>query len=599
MFSSLPEMRTVNAHDHQIVYTNKARCRDCYRCVRACPVKAIRMEDAQAQVEADRCIVCGTCIRECPQEAKTFRRDLDGVRDLLAQNRQVAISVAPSFAAIFDDWGCARLPSALRRLGFRVVAETAVGAWHVARETAAYLDAHPGRVHIATACPAVVRFVERYRPNRLRDLIPIPSPMIMHARMLRQRYGAGVKVVFVGPCVAKKDEAERREYAGCVDAVIGFPELLDWLAAEGIDLASCEESAFDDIPGGAARLFPLAGGSLRTADMSTDLLDEQILTVTGADEIIHALDACDLGPVRLIEPLFCPGGCIGGPIIGTERSVYHRRANILEYGREHPGEAMPSSQSCMDTLPRFSNDTPRGLADITEDAIRAVLKRTGKAQPEHQLNCGSCGYPSCRDQAIAVLSHMAEPEMCIPYMRRLAEQRSDRIQETSPNGIIILDRNLRILSMNPAFRKLFMCSDALLGEPVSRLMDPDPFDRIIAGESPLIDRIMRHERYGIVCHEKVYMLAEEGQVAAIFVDITDRQDNRRKLDELRAETVCKAEELLAHQIRIAQEITKFLGENTARGEALVERLVELSGEKRDTDISGGSFPWNDSTSKRI
>ncbi len=235
-----------------IVFTNKAQCRDCYRCVRACPVKAIRMQGGQASVDVDRCVACGTCIRECPQQAKTYRRDLTAARALLAGEAPVAVSIAPSFAGLMEDWKRRRLPSALRRLGFVRAAETAIGAWHVARQTARRLAEEPDRPHIATACPAVVNYVERYHPDAAKWLTPIVSPMVAHARLLRKSLADGVKVVFVGPCVAKKDEADRDAMLGEVDAVLTFEELFEWLDDEGIDLATCEDSPFDEaVPGDA------------------------------------------------------------------------------------------------------------------------------------------------------------------------------------------------------------------------------------------------------------------------------------------------------------------------------------------------------------
>lgn len=559
-----------------IVFTNKARCRDCYRCVRMCPVKAIRMHEGQAFVVEERCIACGTCIRECPQGAKSFRDDVDRAARLVAGGGVVAASVAPSFATLFNEWERKRLPSALRKLGFTHVAETAVGAFPVAKATAEAVRAEPDRPHLCTACPAVVSLIEQYHPDLVPALVPVCSPMIAHARHIRERLGTGAKVVFIGPCVAKKAEAERPENAGAVDVVLTFGELRQWLEREGIVLKALEESRFDDEPAGEARHFPLVGGLARTAALSTDHLATDVIAVSGHEEIVEALE--DIRARKsgvLVEALFCPQGCINGPALPVERGLFSRRADMLVFAASHPGRAAAPADN---TAAQFAGKALAALPEVTEEQIQRVLEATGKANPDDRLNCGSCGYPSCRDKAIAVIQGMAEPEMCIPRMRRLAEQRTDRIIETSPNGIVILDERLCIVHMNPAFARYFMCSESVYGRRISYLMDPDLFERLAAGGGPRVETISRHPNYGIVCHQLAYRLPEEKQYVGIFIDVTNLQASERKLTELRTETYRQARDLLDHQLQMAQKMAQFLGESTARGEELVENLMKLTGE---------------------
>ncbi|HOA72239.1 MAG TPA: [Fe-Fe] hydrogenase large subunit C-terminal domain-containing protein [Phycisphaerae bacterium] len=561
----------------QIVFTDKARCRDCYRCVRACPVKAIGVKDGQAFVVENRCLACGTCIRECPQDAKMFRNDLERAMRLLAGPDRVAASIAPSFAALCPEWKWKRLPSVLRRLGFAYVAETAVGAYHVAAETARVVESQPDRPHIASACPAVVSYVEKYRPRLTDTIVPVVSPMIAHARHLKQQLGAGTKVIFIGPCVAKKAEAERPEYAGVVDCVLTFREFGEWLDRVGLDPAECEESTFDEQPPGYARFFPLPGGLARTAAMRTDLLDVECVAPNGFEDVRSVLEATESGLMcKLVEPLFCAQGCINGAGILEQDNVYERRGRVLEYAR-HPGNEIDSDAG-FDL--RFSglNKPPLTESDdlsreFTEQQILAVLEQTGKAQEEDRLNCGACGYSSCRDKAIAVLRGLAEPQMCIPQMRRMAERRTDRIIETSPNGIVILDERLNIISMNPAFRRFFCCTDATCGKRISYLMDPEPFERLAADGEEVVVLTVNHEKYNVVCHQIIYRLPEENQYVGIFVNITNSQANEEKLQQLRSETAEQARELLEHQITMAQQIARLLGESTAKGEQLVRHLL--------------------------
>ena len=330
-----------------VVFTNKARCRDCYRCVRVCPVKAIRMHEGQANVVPRRCISCGTCVRECPQGAKSYRHDLVRARELLVPGVRVAASVAPSFAAVFPAWQRRRLPSALRQLGFAYVGETAVGAYDVAAATARVVAQRPRQTHVCTACPAVVHFVERYRPEHVGKLVPVVSPMLAHALHIRRILADSgkIRVVFIGPCVAKKAEADRPENEGLVDCALTFGELTEWFQQEKIDLAACEESDFDERPRGAARLFPLEGGSIRTSGWTADLLADGVVTASGYEEICTMLDSVAPGGAgRVIEPLFCKQGCINGPAMPSDRNVFLCRGDVLDYAAQSDRLPSPSGR---------------------------------------------------------------------------------------------------------------------------------------------------------------------------------------------------------------------------------------------------------------
>lgn len=574
----------------QVVFTNKARCRDCYRCLRECPIKAIRICDDQAFVEADRCIACGTCVRECPQEAKSFRNDVDHAAALLEAGGVVAASIAPSFAACFGPDDAPRLADALRRLGFSYVAETAIGAFEVARATADHIATAPDAAHVCTACPAVVRYVEQYEPDMAPTLTPVVSPMIAHAQRIKEEQGDETKVVFIGPCVAKKAEAERPELAGLVDCVLTFTELLEWFDQAGITLGSFNPSAFDAEPAGDARFFPLPGGLARTAALDTDLLGTESLAVSSIDDIREAFENVRTapGPV-LIEPLFCTQGCVTGPGMPEEANTFRRRNDVLTYARTHQGMTPEKVPPRNGLTARFSTPPPIDPA-IAEAEIQDILERTGKALPEDQLNCGACGYVSCRDQAIAVLRGMADTDMCIPHMRRLAEQRSDRIIETTPNGVVILDDHLKILHMNPAFRKMFQCTDAVLGKPISYLMDPEPFENLAVNSGDLAELTAHHGNYNLVCHQVIYPLRQEGQYVGVFVNITKSVANEEMLKRLRSETVRKARELLEHQVQVAQDMAQFLGESTAQSEELVRNLVSIATDRPRQ--SGDNWLWD-------
>ena len=558
-----------------MVFTSKARCRDCYRCVRVCPAAAIKMQDGQAQVLPERCIACGTCIVNCPQHAKEYRPELAKVLDLLAADQSVAISLAPSFVSYFQEWECKRLPSALRMAGFRVVGETALGAWHSALATKAYITENAGKSHICTACPAVVNYVNRCFPELKDALVPVASPMRMHARLIKEKMPRS-KVVFAGPCVAKKDEACWLSAKDEVDAALTFEELDELLRIKEIDLKRCEESSFDQAVPGDARLFPLEGGLLRTAGMDDKLLSSNTLAISGFRELKQALeDMREAAEPMIIEPLWCKNGCIAGPSFSNGQNFVAGRRKVLAFHQKNPGE--PDAALSKFTGTGFDSSFHQQKAAYTEEMIREVLRKTGKHTESDELNCTSCGYASCREKAIAVIDGLAEIEMCMPFMRRKAESRFETIIARDPNGIVLLADDLTILHMNPAFKKMFSCSDALIGRKISYLIDPDSFEKLAGGSEEVIRNVMHFAPYNLICHVVAYSLPEEKQYAGVFMDITDRQSSRDKLDELKSEALFKAQELVDHQIGMAQELARFLGEHTAKGEVLLKKLIDSIG----------------------
>ncbi len=566
-----------------VIDTNEARCRDCYRCVRVCPVKAIRVVHGQASVDARRCLGCGTCVRECPQEAKRYRRDLPKAEALLKTRKFVAASLAPAFAGVFEPWALLRLPAALRRLGFRYVAETAVGAAWVAQATAELVRAAEGPL-IGTACPAAVGYVEKYRPELVPRLLPLVSPMMAHARHVKARFCADAGFVFIGPCVAKKAEAEREELRGLVDCVLTFEELGEWLSQQGIDLDHCEESAFDETPGGAARIFPVEGGSLASAGLSGGPQDQATASLSGFEALRDGLGMGEEGGVRLIEPLLCSHGCVNGPGIHAAGNAFDRRIRVLRYGQA-PRRGPEAARTAADLGARYRARPQGPAAAFSEEQIRQVLEQTGKGRPENQLNCGACGYASCRDQVLAVLQGMAEREMCIPYMRRMAEQRSSLIMETSPNGIVILDRDLSILNANSAFEGLVHAS-SLSGQGISQYVDPDPFERVASGQVKLYDAPCRDQVRGLSARLIAYALPNEDRLVGIFVALPEPGADAEQLRRLKSETVLQARELHEQQIEMARQFANYLGQHTARGEQLVKTLIQAV--ESDAGPGGGA-----------
>jgi PAS domain S-box-containing protein len=562
------------------------------------------MHHGQAFVIEDRCILCGNCILVCPQHAKKYRRDIDKARQLIASGRKVVVSVAPSYIAAFEKWEASRLPSALRSLGFQHIGVTSLGAYEVAQGTADVVNKDRTGTHICTACPVVVNCVEKYHADYIPLLVDSVSPMVAHAKMLKQRFGEESAVVFVGPCIAKKGEAERSEVNGLVEAVLTFEELAEWMEEAGIELKRCEESAFDESPVPVSTLFPLIGGLIKTADMPLDAHSIEAITVSGSSEIEDAFSYIADGRPLVVEGLYCQQGCINGPGVTSRKSLLERKLDIINYSAQvTPPAELQRKLSASDLHTTFGPRPVLTEEPIAEDKIREVLRKTGKEAEADMLNCGACGYATCREKAIAVLHGYAELEMCIPYVRKMAQQRTDKIIETSPNGIVILNEQLEILTMNPAFCKFFCCNEALIGKRIANLMDPEPFEKLAIGRDEMSEAIINHQKYNFVAHQKMYKLRDDTdemktQIVGIFVDISKSMTDKNKLDSLRAKTLMQAQDLLDHQINMAQELAKFLGESTARGEELVENLFKLTEDEEKTNrAQKENWVWKTYSSK--
>ncbi|TEB10445.1 [Fe-Fe] hydrogenase large subunit C-terminal domain-containing protein [Pelotomaculum propionicicum] len=568
----------------ELIYTIDARCRDCYKCVRECPVKAIRIKNVigseaqKAEVMKERCVHDGRCVLVCPQQAKKVRNDVDKVKELISSGRQVVASLAPSFAAGFPLDKPGRVISALRKLGFASVQETAFGAELVAAE---HKKLPADRTFLSSACPSVVSLVEKHFPDLISYLSPIVSPMTAHARIIKSM-NPGAAVVFIGPCIAKKDEAEEEQFTGTIDAVLGFGETWDWMQEEITDLEHlpaeyCEE--FDGPRAGNGKLFPLDGGMLRTAGMSTDGLDDSVMVISGLKSCMDFLNhlqqhkACK---AKLVELLACPGGCVSGPVSVSEEDVFIKKQRILDYFHENVSHEDDRKTFSFKNIELYRSNSNRQipLPRPSEEELNEIFARTGKTNPEARLNCGSCGYATCRDKAIAVYQGFAEMKMCIPYMRERAESVSNRVIAAMPNGMIIVNRDLKILEINDVAREMLGVSgENLKGGDLSRVMDPANFLYVAASGLPL-NRIMNYEQKDLITREIIFPLGSE-EIAGILIDITEDSKQKEQQDILKNETINRAEEVIAKQMQVAQEIAGLLGETTADTKVLLTKLIKL------------------------
>jgi len=594
-----------------VVSTNPARCRDCYRCVRTCPVKAVRIASGQAEVVPELCIECGKCVRACPQQAKVVRDDLVAVKAALAAGKTVVATVAPSVAAYFGGEGERSLLSfapverALKGLGFAAAGETAVGAAMIAPEHRLWAEAHPGNWPvIASSCPVVVNLVEQVYPDLIDHLAPVVSPMIAHGRWLKQVYGPDAFVVFVGPCIAKKGEATDDEVAGAVDAALTYDELERWLAENGLIIAAedtegAERSASgQSAPVGqqgpsAARLFPLEGGLLATAKLETDLMSTQMLTGTGMGVCRNILDGIRAGglQVAMVELMACSGGCLNGPVLEGRVSVAVARQRVQRYAAARGKQHIPDRQEWPD-LYRGYSDRSVEEPEFSEELIRGVLQQVGKYAPEDELNCGSCGYASCREKAVATLRGMAEPTMCIPYMRARAESLNSVVMDVTPNAILIVDANLRVQDMSISAERMFGHSRmSARGKPLAQIIPViQDFVTVRDTGQAIQNKIVQMPRpkaagavAGDLIVEKtiVPVAGPSGKrsthnlMLAIFRDVTEREQQRQALETLRAETLQRTQDVISRQMRVAHEIAGLLGETTAETKVVLTQLAKL------------------------
>lgn len=561
-----------------VITTNEARCRDCYRCVRTCPMKAIRVQENQARVVPDLCIACGMCVRACPQGAKTVRDDRPLVQEAIASGRTVVASVAPSAPAYFHMQVFSQMEEALRALGFAAAGETAFGAEMAGQAHREWVEQARDRWPIiSSSCPVVVFLIEKYYPDLLPHLAPVVSPMIAHGRSLRRQYGDDAFIVFIGPCIAKKEEMRDAPVAGVVNAALTFEELRQWMEEASVALPSPDDGR-ELAPLASARAFPVEGGLVGTARLDTDLLSSHVVTTSGLEACQDVLRGIRQGKLAacLVELMACEGGCINGPAMASaSESVYLARQRVLEYASRRQPKPLPTRDEWPD-LSRTYRDKRVPQPQFTEEEIRAVLAQVEKYGPEDELNCGACGYPTCREKAIAVLQGMAEATMCIPYMRRRAESLCRMVMDVTPDAVLVVDTDLHLQDMSPSAERMFGCHlPAVRGQPLRTVMPAvEGFVKVRDTGKPILGELVRLQP-DLVVEQTVVPVAGQRLLVGILRDITERVRGAEELERLRAETLRRTQEVVNQQMRVAQEIAQLLGESTAATKVMVAKLARL------------------------
>ncbi len=551
----------------------KSNCKNCYKCIRHCPVKSIRFSGNQAHIINDECILCGQCFVVCPQNAKAIVDEVEKVKVLIQSGDPVYVSLAPSFIANYEGVGIAPMREALKKLGFADVEETAIGATIVKKEYERLLAEEKRDILISSCCHSVNLLIQKYFPRLLPFLADTMSPMQAHCADIKKRHPEA-KTVFIGPCVAKKDEAAH--YTGIVDAVLTFEELSKWLSAENIKLEGTDEKNDE----GLARFFPTTGGVLKT--LTKHEPDYAYIAVDGVENCISYLRDIESGKVHkvFIEMSACVGSCIGGPVMEKfRRSPVNDYIKVAQFAGKKDFEVeQPESINLRKVFERI--ERKNGIPSETE--ITTILRQMGKYKATDELNCGSCGYDTCREKAIAIYQGKAEISMCLPYLKDKAESFSDTIVKNTPNGLIVLNNSLEVQQINKAAKKIMNIRSAsdVLGEPVVRILDPAPFLKV-----QRTGRDIRGERVYLAEYKKyveqtVVYDGENKMLICILRDVTEEENERKMKEELSRQTVETADRVVDKQMRIVQEIASLLGETAAETKIALTKLKDSIGDKR-------------------
>ncbi len=564
------------------IFTVENDCQDCYKCVRACPVKAIKVENGHAQEIADSCIMCGKCVEVCPVGAKRIRDDLPSVRRIVASGRPVYASIAPSWVGEFSGVSSSQIVRAIKALGFTDVGETALGAQEVTASVTRLLkDARKG-LYLSTACPSAVEYIRRYLPHLSGCLTTVLSPLLAHCRILREKIEPNGAVVFFGPCIAKKEEADT--HRDLLDCALTFRDLRRWLEEAAIDPASMDDSPCEFFPTKAdeGTNYPVEGGMIDTIKASGDLSHIRFLTVSGINSLAKALENVrpeDFSSPVFIECLACPGGCINGPASASDQSPLSRWMDVKNFAA--PLDKAAGRTETVLVTEQYPPEIP-GDENVTEGQIIQALLTVGKTTKEDELNCGGCGYDTCRAFAKALVLGRAEVTMCVSYMRKKAHKKANAMLRSMPSGVVIADSQLQIVECNERFstlmgpetQMLYQISEGLKGGKLAKIAPA--FAHLMAGVLETDQDIhYDHFRIGDKLFEiTVFSIEPHMTVGAVILDVTRREIRRDQIAH-------RADQVIKKNLATVQEIACRLGEHMADTEILLREIAEGYGSEGD------------------
>lgn len=560
----------------KVIDFQDANCRHCYKCVRNCSVKAISVRNEQAHIIREACIHCGHCLEVCPQNAKTFASDMERVKGYLRQGMKTVISIAPSYLGVLEYKNPGQVVDALLKLGFFEVRETAEGAALVTREYQKLLEEGTMKNLITTCCPSVNDLIEKYYPSLTKYMTPVVSPMIAHGRLIKKIYGEDVKVVFLGPCIAKKEEAVGDDRVfGAVDAILTFEELGGWLKAEGITISECEEKPFGNPDPRINRIYPVGGGIVKSVMEQKEMKDTyHKLYVDGLDacmELFKSMEKEELSHC-FIEANVCDGGCIKGPASDQWQNSFVKAKVQIEAQVEHAPASEDIPYDCISMQKAFLDRSQHEQVP-TEDELTELLQAIGKYKKEDELNCGACGYSTCRAKATAVFQKKAELGMCLPYAIAQAESMSNIVLDVTPNLIFIIDDEMRIRECNRmAQQYLGVSREEALERYIFEFIETEDIEMVLETKQSIMSKKVDLPQIHLKAEEKIVYIPNLTSVLVIYQDITKEEKAKEKRYRLKMETIDAAQKVIDKQMMVAQEIAGLLGETTAETKVTLTKL---------------------------
>ncbi|BCN31399.1 [Fe-Fe] hydrogenase large subunit C-terminal domain-containing protein [Anaeromicropila herbilytica] len=570
-----------------IIGFKEAKCKNCYKCVRICELKAISVKEEQAQIMNDQCILCGHCLKACPQNAKTVISDIDMVKKYIKEGKRVILSIAPAYLGVFEYDDPGQVVSALLQLGFAEVRETAEGAAYVTNEYEKLLNDSTMDNIITTSCPSVNDLVEIYYPELIPFLAPVVSPMIAHGKMIKHSIEEEAKIVFLGPCIAKKREALNDiRTRGYIDAVIFFSEVEKWLEEENIVIKQCTPMLPNNKDPMINRLYPISSGVISSVIASSnDNNSYKKFYVHGIKSCIELFDSMKKGEIHgcFIEANICEGGCIKGSAIDSKAlSTYKIKLEMQERIKKLP---VKKSNLVKFQDKEFFEKIFKSRAPIevepSEEEIKKILKKIGKMNKEDELNCSACGYATCRDKAIAVFKGKAEITMCMPYMHEKARSLANVVLSTIPNMIIVVDSELKICEFNEAAERVFHKKrKEALSLYLYDLIDPIDFIEVLESQKNIMNKKVSYEQYKTTTLQSIVYLNDQNGVMGVFKDITKEEEKNKQAYKVKVETIEMAQKVIDKQMMVAQQIAGLLGETTAETKVTLTKL-------RDTILFDG------------
>ena len=559
----------------KVIDFKDAKCRHCYKCVRNCAVKAISVKDEQARIMVDHCINCGRCLEVCPQNAKTFASDMERVKGYLRQGFKTVISIAPSYAGVLEFDTPGQVVDALQRLGFWEVRETAEGAALVTNEYKKLVRENKMPNIITTCCPSVNDLIEKYYPDCAKLMAPVVSPMVAHGRYIKKIYGPDVKVVFLGPCIAKKQEAigDDRVF-GAVDAILTFEELADWFHEEGIDLHACEDKPMGNPDPKINRLYPVSGGVIQSVITEEEADGYHKVFVDGLENCMEMLECLQKGELDhcFIEANVCEGGCAKGPASAHWNTSYVKTKVKIENVVSYKAARDLPDMSTEELAKEFGDHS---LSDLmpSEEQIRRILRSTGKYSVEDELNCGACGYSTCREKAIAVFQGKAELSMCMPYALAQAESMSNVVMDVTPNMIFVIGNDMRILDCNRKGQELLgVGHEEAVQRYIFEFIEAEDIENALITREPVLHKKVHLENGRMVAEETIVYIENLDAVLVTYQDVTREEKIKEQHYNLKVETVEMAQKVIEKQMMVAQEIAGLLGETTAETKVTLTKL---------------------------